>query len=135
MGAWGYGPMENDHALEWLANEVEAPLLARMKQAFNAYLEQTEKDDVRRIEAEAAAALLVDVTGDHAKLKYTPFSSGFLAYQAKEDRLWSLAAGVITKILTEEGWLSGWSEPRLKRQTLKELLSELQHIEARNKES
>lgn len=135
MGAWGYGPMENDEALEWLANEVEAPLLAKMKQAFNAYLQQTEKDEMRMIEAEAAAALLVDLTGDHAKLKYTPFSSGFLAYQAREDQLWSLAAGVITKILTEEGWLSGWSEPRLKQQALKELLSELQHIEARNKES
>jgi Domain of unknown function (DUF4259) len=135
MGAWGYGPMENDEALEWLANEVAAPLLAKRKQAFNAYLQQTEKDEMRMIEAEAAAALLVDLTGDPAKLKYAPFSSGFLAYQAKEDQLWSLAARVITKILTEEGWLSGWGEPRLKQQALKELLSELQHIEARNKES
>ena len=87
MGAWDYGPMENDEALEWLANEVEAPLLAKMKQAFNAYLEQTAKDEVRMIEAEAAAALLVDLTGDHGKLKYTPFSSGFPAYQAKEVNL------------------------------------------------
>src|SRR5689334_14420933 len=116
MGAWGYGPMENDGALDWLNYYVVAPLLATMKQAFNAYLEQTEKDEVKMMEAEAAAALLVDLTGDHAKLKYTPFSSGFLAYQAKEDRLWSTAAGVITKILTEESWLSGWSEPRLKQQ-------------------
>jgi hypothetical protein len=135
MGAWGYEAMENDAALEWLANEVEAPLLEKMKQAFNAYLEQTEKDDVRMIEAEAAAALLVDLTGDHAKLKYTPFSSGFLAYQAKEDQLWSLAGKAITKLLTEEDWLSDWSEPQNKREALKELLSELQHIEARNKES
>lgn len=127
--------MENDCALEWLANEVEAPLLAKMKQAFNSYLEQTEKDAGRMMEAEAAAALLVDLTGDHAKLKYAPFSSGFLAYQAKEDRLWSLAAGVIMKILTEDGWLGGLSEPRLKQQALKELLYELQQIEARNQES
>jgi len=110
-------------------------LLAKMKQAFNSYLEQTEKDAGRMMEAEAAAALLVDLTGDHAKLKYAPFSSGFLAYQAKEDRLWSLAAGVIMKILTEDGWLGGLSEPRLKQQALKELLYELQQIEARNQES
>jgi uncharacterized protein DUF4259 len=135
MGAWGYGAMENDEALEWLVNEVEAPLLVKIKQAFNAYLEQSEKDEVRLSEAEAAAALLIDLTGDHTRLKYTPFSSGFLAYRAKEDRLWSLATRVITTILTEEDWLSSWSEPRLKRDALKELLSELQHIEARNKKS
>jgi uncharacterized protein DUF4259 len=81
MGAWGYGAMENDEALEWLVNEVEAPLLVKIKQAFNAYLEQSEKDEVRLSEAEAAAALLIDLTGDHTRLKYTPFSSGFLAYR------------------------------------------------------
>lgn len=135
MGVWGYEAMENDLALEWLANEVEAPLLAKMKQAFNAYLEQTEKGDLRMIEAEAAAALLIDLTGDHAKLKYTPFSNGFFAHQAKEDQLWSLAAMVITKLLTEEDWLNGWSEPRLKQQALQELRSELQRIETRNNES
>src|SRR5262245_45945260 len=123
MGAWGCGPMENDLGLEWLANEVEAPLLATIKRAFHAYLHQEEKDDAKLAEAEAAAALLVDLTGDHTKMKYTPFSSGFFSYQAQEEQLWSLASQVITKMLTEEEWLNDWNEPQAKRQALEQLRS------------
>jgi hypothetical protein len=127
MGAWGYEPMENDYALEWLINEVEAPLLAAIKKALQAYLEQSEKDDVRTIEAEAAAALLVDLAGSHAAMKYTDFSGGYLGYAAKEDELWSLAAKVIARILEQEQqWLGGWGEPERKLQVLKQLLSDLQ---------
>jgi hypothetical protein len=127
--------MEDDLALEWLANEVEAPLLAVMKRAFHAYLHQAGKDDVKLIEAEAAAALLVDLTGDHSRMKYTPFSGGFLAYQAKEEGLWSLASEVVTRLLAEEDWLRGWSEPQSKRQALEQLLSGLRHIEAINEDT
>jgi hypothetical protein len=34
--------MDDDLALDWLANEVEAPLLAAIRKALQAYLEQTE---------------------------------------------------------------------------------------------
>ncbi len=133
MGAWGYAPMENDEALEWLANEVEAPLLTSIKRALQDFLDQTEKDDLKTINAEAAAALFVDLTGDHAMLKYTPFSSGYFGYQAKEDGLWSLAAKVLAKVSEDEVWLSVWNEPDQKRQSLKQLLSDLHRIQEMNK--
>ena len=56
MGAWGYEPMDDDLALGWLADRVEAPLLAAIRGTLQAYLDQTEKDDVKTIEAIAAAA-------------------------------------------------------------------------------
>ncbi len=46
MGAWDYGPMENDYAQSWLTNEVEAPLMSTIKRTLQAYLAQTEKDDI-----------------------------------------------------------------------------------------
>jgi hypothetical protein len=126
MGAWGYAPMESDEALEWLADKVEAPLLTAIKGTLQAYLDQTEKDDVKMIEAEAAAALLIDLTGTCGKMRYTDFSGGYLGDAAQESELWSLAAKAIAKIITEEQWLSGWNKPQQKLQVLKQLLSELQ---------
>src|SRR5690349_19889247 len=125
MGAWGYEPMENDEALEWLANEVEAPLLGTIKKAFQTYLDQTQKDDMKTIEAEAAVALLVDLTGGYAKMKYTQINSGYLA---KEDTLWSVAVNVLTRIMEDKDWLSGWGDPQQKLQVLKQLLTDLLSI-------
>jgi hypothetical protein len=129
MGAWGHKAMENDLALEWLANEVEAPLLATIKKTLQSYLDHTEKDDLKTIEAEAAAALLVDLTGDHAKMKYNHINCGYLA---KNDNLWSLAVDAITKIMRDDEFISGWNDPQLKRQLLTQLLSDLQSINDQN---
>jgi hypothetical protein len=134
MGAWGYEPLDDDLALEWLANQVETPLLAEISKTLQAYLDQTERDDVKTIEAIAAAALLVDLTGDHTKMKYTHFNSGYLGYEAKEADLCSLAARVIEKIIEEErNWLSGWDDPQQKVQALKRLVSDLQQIKVASK--
>jgi hypothetical protein len=129
MRAWGHEAMENDLALEWLANEVEAPLLATIKKTLRSYLDQTEKDDLKTIEAEAAAALLVDLTGDHAKMKYNHINCGYLA---KNDNLWSLAVDAITKIMKDDEFIGGWNNPQLKRQLLTQLLSDLQSINDQN---
>jgi hypothetical protein len=134
MGAWGYEPMDDDLALDWLANEVESPLLTAIKRTLQTYLDKTEKDDVKTIEAIAAAALLVDLTGDHTNMKYTHFNSGYLGYEAKEADLWSLAAKVIEKIMEEEkDWLSDWNDPQKKVQVLKQLVFDLQQIKAVSK--
>ncbi len=130
MGAWNYEPMENDEALEWLANEVEVPLLTTIERTLQTFLRQTEKDEVKTIEAEAAVALLVDLTGDHAKMKYTRINS---AYLAKERGLWALGTRTITKIMEDKDWLSGWNQPEQKLQVLRDLLSDLQHIEEKTK--
>jgi hypothetical protein len=118
--------MENDTALDWLASEVEAPLLATIRRTLHAFLEQTQRDDVKMMEAEAAAALLVDLTGGHAKMKYTQINSSYLA---KQDGLWSLAATVITRIIEDTDWLGGWNEPQEKLQVLRQLLSDLHRIQ------
>jgi hypothetical protein len=134
MGAWGYKPMDDDVALDWLADQVEAPLLAAIRGTLQAYLDQTGKDDVKTIEAIAAAALLVDLTGDHTQMKYTAFSSGYLGYEAKETDLWLFAARVIEQIMEEErDWLRGWDDPQQKVQGLKQLVSDLQQINAASK--
>ena len=134
MGAWGYEPMDDDTALDWLANEVEAPLLAAISKTLQAYMDQTEKDDVKTTEAIAAAALLVDLIGDHTKMKYTQFHNGYLGHEAKEADLCLLAARVIEKIMEQErDWLSNWNDPEKKVQVLKLLVSDLQQIKAANK--
>jgi hypothetical protein len=129
MGEWGYKPMEGDVALDWLANEVDALLLGAIRRALEAYLGQTERDDVKLTEAEAAVGLLIDLAGDHTRMKYTRFASGFLARKAKEEQLLSLATKAVAQILTEEEWLQGWTSPQLKKQALEELLADLRHIE------
>jgi Domain of unknown function (DUF4259) len=135
MGAWGYEPMDND-ALEWLANQVGAPLLAAIKGAFQAYLGQTEdKDDVKTHEAIAAAALLADLMGDQTKMKYTDFRGGYFGYEARSSDLVSVALKVIESILEQRDWLSGWNEPERKIRVLTDLVSELRQIreEGRNR--
>jgi sulfur relay (sulfurtransferase) DsrC/TusE family protein len=131
MGAWGYEPMDDDLALDWLASEVEAPLLDAIERTLQGYLDElTEKDD-KIIEAIAAAALLGDLTGDHTKMKYLHFNSGYLGYEANEADLWSLAGKVIEKIMEEEkDWLSGWNDPQQKVQVLKRLVSDLRQIKS-----
>jgi Domain of unknown function (DUF4259) len=129
VGAWGYGPMENDLAPGWLAEEVEEPLIAAITRALRAFLDSAAWDDVKAAEAEAAAALLVDLTGGHAALRYAPFGSGYLAYRAEELRLRSPGAEAVEKMLSEEAqaWLGGLSEPAAKRLVLGQLLADLQH--------
>jgi hypothetical protein len=134
MGAWGYGPLDDDIALDWLAEEVEAPLLAAIKKALHAYSDQPEKDDARTIEAVAAAALLVDLTGHHTRMKYAHFHTGYLGHAVREADLWSLAVGVVERIIEEEDtWLRGWNDPAQKVQALRQLVADLQEITAANK--
>ncbi len=129
MGAWGEKPMENDEALEWLANQVESPLLACVERTFQRFLADP-ADEVSLIEAEAAAALLVDLTGDQTRMKYTDFRGGFLGYEARQRGLWTLAARAVEKILEDKEWLSGWNDPERKEAILKDLLADLKAAEA-----
>jgi hypothetical protein len=107
-------------------------LLGTIKRTLRAYLDQTEKDDVKTHEAEAAAALLVDLTGGYAKMRYIDLNCGWLA---KDDDLWSLAAEVIKKIMQDEPWINDYTEPQRKMSVLGQLLSDLQHFQETNKDS
>lgn len=139
MGAWGYEPMDDDLAFEWLANEVEAPLLGTIKRTLQVYLDQTERDDVKTIEAQAAAALLVDLTGRYAKMGYIDLDCSWLAREenwlAREGDLLALASTVINKIMQDERFINAYNKPHEKKSVLKRLLIDLQHCQERNANS
>lgn len=139
MGAWGYEPMDDDSAFEWLANEIEAPLLGTIKRTLQAYLDQTDKDFKKSIEAQAAAALLVDLTSGYAKMGYIDLDCGWLAkdedWATREGDLWALATTVINKIMQDEHFINVHSEPQKKKSMLKRLLADLQHFQERNRNS
>ncbi|HEY7154264.1 MAG TPA: DUF4259 domain-containing protein [Gemmataceae bacterium] len=139
MGAWGYEPMDDDLAFEWLANEIEAPLLGTIKRTLQAYLDQTERDDVKTIEAQAAAALLVDLTGGHAKMRYIDLDCGWLAkdddWLTGEGDLWALATTVINKIMQDEHFINAYNEPHEKKSVLERLLADLRHSQERSRNS
>ncbi|HEY7310768.1 MAG TPA: DUF4259 domain-containing protein [Gemmataceae bacterium] len=139
MGAWGYEPMDDDCAFEWLANEIEAPLLGTIKRTLQAYLDQPEKDDVNTIEAEAAAALLIDLAGGYAKMRYIDLDCGWLVKEehwlAREGDLLALATTVINRIMQDEPWINNYNEPQEKISVLKRLLADLQHSQERNRKS
>ncbi len=137
MGASGYEPMDDDLAFDWLADEIEAPLLKSIKRTLQVYLDQTDRDDVKTIEAEAAAALLVDLTSGHAKMRYMDLDCGWLVNEvnwlAREGNLWALATTVINRIMQDEEWINNYNEPQEKKAALKRLLADLQHCQERNR--
>jgi hypothetical protein len=122
MGAWGYGPMDNDWAWDWIAYQVATPLVQAIKNSLEAYLEESEVNDVRKHECEAAAGLLVDLTHYCQAMKY---SSIEIRYQAEQENLWDLAIRAIKKMMKEKVWISVWDEPKQKVEALRELISEL----------
>src|SRR5438105_1679200 len=125
---WGVKPMENDHAMEWLANDVQQPLCMAIKKALEGFLTETEVDEVRQVEAEAAAALLADCTSSSLKGKYALIALG---YQSEEHDLWGLAISAIARIRSNARWLSQWNDPGAKLRTLDELMSDLQAAKKR----
>jgi hypothetical protein len=129
MGAWGCEPMDDDHAAEWLVNEVQVPLLATIKRTLQTYLNQTEQRDTKHTEAIAAAALLADLTRGQARMKYVDLDCGWMA---EEHCPWSLACTAIKKIMQDEPWISGWSDPQKKLSVLERLLAELQQCQEAN---
>ncbi len=128
MGTWGVRPMENDHAMEWLSNEVDQPLCTAIKKALEGFLNESEVDEVRQLEAEAAAALLVDCTSGCLQGKYAPIA---LQYQASEQGLWDLGLRVIARIRCNAQWLSQWNDPAAKLRSLDELVSDLEATKRR----
>jgi hypothetical protein len=137
MGAWGYEPMDDDLAFEWLANEIEAPLLGTIKRTLQAYLDQTERDDDKTIEAQAAAALLVDLTGDNAKIGYIDLDCGWVAvdddWLTREGDLWVLATKVINKIMEDDRFINAFTKPQEKKSVLTRLLTDLQDCQETNR--
>ena len=124
MGVWGYRPFDSDYTLEWLANEVELPLVATIKRTLRNYLDGECIDDWGRHETEAAA-LLIACTGNHGASKYGGLDIGDFAMQ---EGVWGLAIEAVGRLI-EEGWGRDWNEPQRKLGVLEELRSELRRLE------
>ncbi len=129
MGAWGYGPMENDEALEWMANNVEAPLVTTIRNALQELLDAQESDDIKKLEAGAAIALFIGLLTYSEK---GAFEFPNISYLASSEKLWDTGMKVIEKLLEDERWLSNWTEPDLKKKSLNELLMALQNSKKKN---
>src|SRR5262249_28598321 len=118
MGAWGYKPLENDYALEWLTNDIETPMMKAIRRTFYGFLRSKRSDDVRKHEVEAAASLLI---------QYSRINEEF-ASRSRDDKLWTLGIKGIQKLIRDKAWLHGWNEPSQKERTLVGLLSELRRV-------
>jgi hypothetical protein len=121
MGAWGEEPAENDEAQEWFANSIEQPIIEAVEYALEQFVRDT-ADDVKKAQAEAAAALLIDLTTNSSGLKYIRFDIGRLA---SEQGLWDRAIEAIKTLLSEQSWLGQWSRPQKKADVLNELILDL----------
>lgn len=137
-GAWGFGPFENDSALDWVHAEIEAPIATAIQRRLETPPEDRhEYDDVI-----AAAALLEALTfrEPSPQVQAQPpgrakrwLPGGYpqkiafnLNYEAEERHLWSLALGALEPIVNDVAWIATWTEPARKLQDLDELLKSLQ---------
>lgn len=122
MGDWSYEPTGNDYAEDWIENSVACPLTDAIKSTLVRYLEDP-SDDVNKLEAEAAAALLVDFTANAGGFKYLDYRTDILNTVPE---LLDKAIAAIKGLLSEDNWLAGYSNPQTKTAVLHRLLSELE---------
>jgi hypothetical protein len=127
MGAWGYDPFEDDVAQEWLLNTVESPILRAIADALNQFLEDG-SDDVRKTEAEAAVALLLDLTSEPSGFRYVRFNINYFAREG----LWDLSTMAITRLRSDQKWLEGYSDPQKKVDVLTGLLNAVEASKGRS---
>jgi len=120
MGAWGYKPMENDEALEWMANEIEMPLFEAIRNKIQDFFGNSE-DDVKKSEVEAAVGLLLDFAAplrmENGKVD--------LRHLASENQIWDQAIAAIEKLRADEKWLEQWNSGEKKKEVLHHLLAKL----------
>ncbi|QDV37793.1 DUF4259 domain-containing protein [Tautonia plasticadhaerens] len=128
MGVWGEGPMDNDSALDWMANSVESPFAAAIEEALRGYLEGRRAP----AEAEAAAALLVDYTLCPGAMRYRHID---LSHEAKERGLWKIGIDAVERMMADIPWLDSWIDPDAKRLVLEDLKAELLQLDQTHQNS
>lgn len=138
MGAWGYGPWENDGALDWLGAPQDF-LIAYIKKTLSKFM-QTKTDRSRSYQYEevvAAAALLDELT----PYRRTNFKRGgkkvigwgsipgtrlHLHYEAEIQKLYTLAAGAVVTVEGDDEFIKSWRTPIAKRRALRKLIGSLE---------
>jgi hypothetical protein len=122
MGAWDEQPVGNDEAQEWLADSVVRPMMDAINAALSRFLAD-ESDDVNKAQAEAAAALLIDLADLKDRPKYVLLDGANLASQLGA---WNKAIAAIRLLISQKKWLSEWSRPEDKAKVLEQLLNDLE---------
>jgi len=128
MGAWGYGPMENDAAWDWIAKYAAFPLVTAIEDTLRAAL-SAPADDLKNHQAEAAAALLLECTSSKEDAS---FLYAHVRPHAIRKRLWDLAIESLQKVMANRDWLAGWTDPHAKIRALERLVSDLQQSKNTN---
>jgi hypothetical protein len=123
MGAWNYGSMDNDCALDWVAECVEKPILEAIERTLRDFSATSEPNDILKSEAEAAVALLIDLTTTPSLMKNTKLD---FTFNATQKGLFALAEEIVNKLRNDENWLAEWNSPEQKLQVLNELLTQLE---------
>jgi hypothetical protein len=130
MGAWGYGSMENDDALEWLANSVEWPMAMTIKNILRAFI-AGERADILHVEVEAAVALLVKYADASRWLGWSAENAQYeieLGHVFAQEKLWHSASEAVEKMLKDEEWLQSWTDPGIKKKVPEDLLSDVRAL-------
>jgi hypothetical protein len=81
------------------------------------------RTDVRKAEAEAAIALLLDLVSDTPKLESLRFA---LRFYTHEQKLWDRAKTTILRLQSDEKWLSAWNDPQKKCDVLTSLIEAIE---------
>jgi 3-hydroxy-3-methylglutaryl CoA synthase len=123
MGAWSEEPLGSDEAQEWIANSITQPMLDAILIAIDRFLSD-KTDDVRKVEAEAAVALLIDLANREGRSKYVQFDPG--CYMASQSGVWKKATEAIKLLMSQEKWLAQWNNPQKKMGVLMQLFTDLQ---------
>jgi hypothetical protein len=132
MGAWGYGSIENDYALDWIANNVEWRLAMAIKDTLEAFIVGG-RTDITHFEAEAAVAVLVEYA-DYAGKNDTenPPQPGIrLGPIFAQEGLWRLASEAIDKLLKDQAWLLSWNDPEKKKEVIEKLALDIGSLSSR----
>lgn len=98
MGTWGYGPYQNDSAVDWLADNV--------RERATKGLESKTPEEVR-----VAAALLVEYLSKHQNVE----DEAALAIERLED-------------LLESSWLDAWSDPAAAKREIRKQIRALKKL-------
>jgi len=99
MGAWGYGPYENDSALDWLGDNITD----RVEKGLRS------KDEA---EVRVAAAVITD----------------YLGKRDASDDLIDDAIEKLEQLLDNERWVGSWNEPKKIRPAIKRQISRLKRL-------
>jgi Domain of unknown function (DUF4259) len=112
MGAWHYGPFENDSALDWL-DRVERDIYNRIRGELRAAGDN-------HMERVAAAALLVELTEKRRQPLHLD-----LNYEAHIGGLFDLAITAIGEVRNDAEEIAEWKHPKLYTKSLDDLLRQL----------